>query len=138
MTENEKSIRKLGLALSGGGYRAAAFHLGTLRTLDKMNILKRVDVLSTVSGGSIVGADYALSSATDTYLTFEKKFISKLKQSVIRGVLASFTFIKIVIASLLWIGAIIAFQFSHCTWASWIILIAGPYSLIKLQFKIFP
>jgi NTE family protein len=46
----------LGLALSGGGYRAAAFHLGTLRALHKLDVLEKVDVFSTISGGSITGA----------------------------------------------------------------------------------
>lgn len=45
----------LGLALSGGGFRAAAFHLGTLQALDELELLEEVSVLSTVSGGSILG-----------------------------------------------------------------------------------
>lgn len=32
---------KIGLALSGGGYRAAAYHIGTLRALHKLKILKK-------------------------------------------------------------------------------------------------
>ena len=31
--------KKIGLALSGGGYRAAAYHIGTLRALHKLNVL---------------------------------------------------------------------------------------------------
>lgn len=50
----------VGLALSGGGFRAAAFHLGVLKRLEELGILRRVSALSTVSGGSIVGALYAL------------------------------------------------------------------------------
>ena len=49
----------IGLALSGGGSRAIAFHLGCLRALDDLDILERVNVLSTISGGSIIGAYYA-------------------------------------------------------------------------------
>jgi NTE family protein len=44
------------LALSGGGFRASIFHLGVLRRLAELGWLQRVDVLSTVSGGSIIGA----------------------------------------------------------------------------------
>ena len=40
---------KIGLALSGGGYRAAAYHIGTLRALQKLKILDKVDVISSVS-----------------------------------------------------------------------------------------
>ncbi len=47
---------RISLALSGGGFRASVFHLGVLRRLAELGWLSRVDVLSTVSGGSIVGA----------------------------------------------------------------------------------
>ncbi len=49
---------QIGLALSGGGYRAAVYHAGVLRALERLGI--RVNVLSTVSGGSIIGAYYAV------------------------------------------------------------------------------
>jgi predicted acylesterase/phospholipase RssA len=51
---------KLGLALSGGGFRASLFHIGVLARLAEQDILRRVEVLSCVSGGSIVGAHYYL------------------------------------------------------------------------------
>jgi predicted acylesterase/phospholipase RssA len=51
---------KLGLALSGGGFRASLFHLGVLRRMAELDILRDVEVLSTVSGGSVVGALYVL------------------------------------------------------------------------------
>src|SRR5919109_4885068 len=50
----------LGLALTGGGFRAAFFHVGVLAQLAQFGLLRRVEVLSTVSGGSIVGALYYL------------------------------------------------------------------------------
>lgn len=53
----------IGLALSGGGFRAAAFHLGVLKRLEELGLLAQVDRLSTVSGGSITGAFYALRCA---------------------------------------------------------------------------
>jgi predicted acylesterase/phospholipase RssA len=55
------SIGKVGLALSGGGFRASFYHLGVLARLAELNVLKHVEVLSCVSGGSIVGASYWLS-----------------------------------------------------------------------------
>lgn len=51
---------KFGLALSGGGFRAALFHLGVLARLAELDVLHRVEVLSCVSGGSIIGAHYYL------------------------------------------------------------------------------
>jgi NTE family protein len=47
---------RIALALSGGGFRASIFHLGVLRRLAELGWMPKVDVLSTVSGGSIVGA----------------------------------------------------------------------------------
>jgi predicted acylesterase/phospholipase RssA len=52
---------KVGLALSGGGLRASLFHLGVLARLAECDALRGVEVLSTVSGGSIVGAHYYLA-----------------------------------------------------------------------------
>jgi NTE family protein len=46
----------IGLSLSGGGSRAIAFHLGCLRALNRLGLLDRIAVLSTVSGGSVIGA----------------------------------------------------------------------------------
>ena len=51
---------RVALALSGGGFRASIFHLGVLKRLAELGQLPRVDVVSTVSGGSIVGAFLAL------------------------------------------------------------------------------
>jgi hypothetical protein len=46
----------VGLALSGGGIRSAAFNLGVLQTLARTGMLDRVDYLSTVSGGGYIGS----------------------------------------------------------------------------------
>ncbi len=46
----------VGLALSGGGVRSAAFNLGILQALYEKNTLNKVDYLSTVSGGGYVGS----------------------------------------------------------------------------------
>lgn len=46
--------KTIGLALSGGGSRAVAFHLGTLRALEDLKLLDEVDVISGVSGGSVM------------------------------------------------------------------------------------
>jgi predicted acylesterase/phospholipase RssA len=51
---------KVGLALSGGGFRASLFHIGVLARLAECGILRRIEVLSCVSGGSILGAFYYL------------------------------------------------------------------------------
>jgi tetratricopeptide (TPR) repeat protein len=52
---------RVGLALSGGGFRASLYHLGVLARLAESDILRHIEVLSCVSGGSIVGAHYYLA-----------------------------------------------------------------------------
>ncbi len=42
-----------GLALSGGGFRATLFHLGSLLRLNELGYLRKIDRFSSVSGGSI-------------------------------------------------------------------------------------
>lgn len=66
----------IGLALSGGGYRAAAYHLGTLRALYKLGVLDKIDTISSVSGGSIVSAYYLLH--VGDFKNFDEKFYKKL------------------------------------------------------------
>ena len=53
-------VGSVGLALSGGGFRASFFHLGLLARMAELDLLRHVEVLSCVSGGSIVGASYWL------------------------------------------------------------------------------
>jgi predicted acylesterase/phospholipase RssA len=53
-------VGKIGLALSGGGFRASLFHIGMFARLAELDVLRRVEVLSCVSGGSIIGAHYYL------------------------------------------------------------------------------
>jgi predicted acylesterase/phospholipase RssA len=51
---------KVGIAFSGGGFRASLFHIGVLARLAELDVLRYVEVLSCVSGGSIIGAHYYL------------------------------------------------------------------------------
>lgn len=55
-----KKAGKLGLALSGGGFRASIFHIGVLAALAENDQLKEIEAISCVSGGSIIGAFYYL------------------------------------------------------------------------------
>ncbi|MCT7667939.1 patatin-like phospholipase family protein [Shinella kummerowiae] len=58
--DNEVVTWRIGLALSGGGIRAAVFHLGVLRHLAEQRLLEQVTQISTVSGGSlIIGAIFS-------------------------------------------------------------------------------
>jgi len=59
MMETRNDI-KTGLALSGGGFRSSLFHVGVLARLAELDLLRKVDVISSVSGGSIIAAYYYL------------------------------------------------------------------------------
>src|SRR5438270_12039665 len=52
---------KLGLALSGGGFRASLYHLGLVRFLRDAGLLSRVSHITSVSGGSVLAAHLALN-----------------------------------------------------------------------------
>ncbi|HMF18286.1 MAG TPA: patatin-like phospholipase family protein, partial [Gemmataceae bacterium] len=54
-------MHRIGLALSGGGFRGTLFHLGMVRFLREANILPAVTHITSVSGGSILGAHLALN-----------------------------------------------------------------------------
>ena len=53
--------RGIGLALSGGGYRAALFHMGAMRRLFELGVLQDPEfrTVSSVSGGSLASAALA-------------------------------------------------------------------------------
>jgi predicted acylesterase/phospholipase RssA len=46
----------VGLAFSGGGIRSAVFNLGVLQALEAAGLLRRVDYLSSVSGGGYIAS----------------------------------------------------------------------------------
>jgi len=53
----------IGLAFSGGGYRAAAYSLGTMALLQDLKLLGETRVLSGVSGGSLAVGAYLCGKA---------------------------------------------------------------------------
>ena len=58
--------RFIGVALSGGGSRAAAFSAAVLQELDRLGILDHVTAISSVSGGSVTSAYFGLYGSTTT------------------------------------------------------------------------
>jgi predicted acylesterase/phospholipase RssA len=54
---------RIGLAISGGGFRATAFGLGCLRALHDRGVLDQVTVVSGISGGSVAAALWAYGAA---------------------------------------------------------------------------
>lgn len=127
---------RLGLSLSGGGYRATAFHLGTLKKLQAMHILEKVEVISTISGGSITGAYYCLNK--DNYAEFESSLYEKLqKKNVVKKVLLSWTFLQLLLVAAAFLGPALYFLFTPYTWLFPILFAAFLFVLLKFQFHIF-
>jgi predicted acylesterase/phospholipase RssA len=58
--KDRRDGRFIGVAISGGGSRAAVFGGAVLKELDSLGLLPQVDVLSAVSGGALPAAYYAL------------------------------------------------------------------------------
>jgi predicted acylesterase/phospholipase RssA len=68
----ESPMKKIGLALSGGGFRATLYHLGLVRFLRDAGLLGQVTHITSVSGGSIFAAHLALN--WDLYTGSAKEF----------------------------------------------------------------
>lgn len=115
---------KVGLALSGGGYRAAAYHLGTLSALHKLGVLNKIQIISSVSGGSIAASYYLLNRGD--FDLFYKDFYKKLGSGILSLVLLNI----VCVVSL--IVLILNFFTSPCVVA--IVVIC----LWRFWYKIFP
>ncbi len=59
--EQQRPREGVGLAMSGGGYRAMLFHAGALRRLNELGYLPQLDFVSSVSGGSITAGVLGLA-----------------------------------------------------------------------------
>lgn len=94
----------IGLALSGGGVRAAAFHAGVLRYLAEQGLLEKVAHVSSVSGGSLfVGmvfrhADYSWPSS-EAYL---REVFPRFRQTLTTQSLQLSAFSRLVLNPLNW------------------------------------
>ncbi|MDP9078852.1 MAG: patatin-like phospholipase family protein [Bacteroidota bacterium] len=85
---------KVGLALSGGGFRASLYHIGVLAKLAELDMLRKVEVISCVSGGSIIGAAYylevrnLLQTKTDLQITSQDyiDIVKRLSDNFLKGI----------------------------------------------------
>ena len=84
LAENETNERDIGLALSGGGSRAIAFHLGTLRALHDLGLLDQVDIISGVSGGAVLTGSYGYTDGD--FQAFEELVTCILKQGLAKHI----------------------------------------------------
>ncbi len=56
MNQDQAISKGKGLALSGGGFRATLFHIGSLWRLNELGWFKKLEEITSVSGGSITAA----------------------------------------------------------------------------------
>lgn len=70
----------IGLAISGGGFRATAFGLGSLRALHDRGILDNITVVSGVSGGSLAAALWAYGP--DRFDEFDQSTVDLLRRGL--------------------------------------------------------
>lgn len=125
---NNASRPRIGLALSGGGARAMAFHLGCLRALNQLGLLESVEVLSTVSGGSVIGA--CLQAHSGDFTAFEAKMRKVLATGLVapmRRRLFGLTGFKLICSSAI-VGAV-AICISLIRLLAWILQPLLPASL---------
>lgn len=85
MADDQNQKEKIALALSGGGSRAMAFHLGCLRALHKQGLLERTDVISAVSGGSVIAALFCTHAGD--FAAFEARLTEVLVSGFVRPAL---------------------------------------------------
>jgi NTE family protein len=76
----------IALSMSGGGYRALVFHLGALHRLNEVGLLRRIERISSVSGGSLAAAALALGWSK---LEFDqsgkaKNFVNEIGKPILR------------------------------------------------------
>ncbi|MFB9080279.1 patatin-like phospholipase family protein [Flavobacterium procerum] len=132
-----KEPNELGLSLSGGGYRAAAFHLGTLKKLKELGILEKTEVLSTISGGSITGAAWLLSE--EDYNNFHARFKKNLEtKNVIKYVLTRFRFLIAAVPIFIGLAGCIILSFTSFSYISFPLFGIVLFLIFRFQYHLLP
>lgn len=126
---------KIGLALSGGGYRAAAYHIGVLRALHKLGVLDKVDYISSVSGGSIIAAYYGLYDGD--YESFETEFFQKIQKGVLNWPIVNLIIISAFVALFFWYGGGWGLLTIVFLWFAWYKILPISYIISKAYDKLF-
>src|ERR1700755_3352983 len=83
--EEGKAQPGIGIALSGGGFRAMLFHAGVLARMNELGLLAKAKRISSVSGGSIISgalaikwADLSKSFPNDTFANFKSILVEPI------------------------------------------------------------
>jgi predicted acylesterase/phospholipase RssA len=145
--------RRIGLVLSGGGYRATLFHLGVIRFLRDAKLLRDVKHICSVSGGSIMAAhlvvkwrdykdpsDKVFQDAANELFSFIRRDVRNLVlRRYIYGFLIAWWFLTGLISfksgMMVWLSSFVPI-FRGDTWPLLLIwLMAGVGALFVLQFR---
>ncbi len=100
------TTKRIGLALSGGGFRAAVFHIGVLCYLAEKRQLKNITYISTVSGGSLlIGLIYSLNGGQwPSSQVFLEKIEPKIKKYLTQSSLMTVTIKNLFIIPSNWLN----------------------------------
>ena len=85
MSNEFEQTDTIGLALSGGGFRATLFHIGSLWRLNELGFLSRLTRVTSVSGGSIISG---MLGRHYTSLEFERGMATNIREIVFEPVRA--------------------------------------------------
>ena len=71
------------MALSGGGFRATLFHLGAMWRLNELSLLRTIDRISAVSGGSLLAG---LMATQWSKLNFHKDSATNFEDQIVKPI----------------------------------------------------
>lgn len=104
---DDGAILDTALCMSGGGYRAMIFHLGTLIRLNEAGLLPKIDLYSSVSGGSITNAVLGLAWAQ---LNFDAAGVASNLGPLVIDKVRAFADVTVdegaIVKGLLWFGTV--------------------------------
>lgn len=90
--DGDNPTQGMALCLSGGGYRAMLFHVGVMWRLNEAGMLRELDRISSVSGGSITAGVLALNwdrldfDASGVAQAFEDQLVDPIRRMAGVGV----------------------------------------------------
>lgn len=100
----EKQDLKIGLALSGGGMRAAVYHLGVLKYLAEEHLLGKIQHISSVSGASIaVGLLYAKNAYQwPSDFTYLSKVLPAIRRDIVKKDIQWTALLRFIVSPYYW------------------------------------
>jgi hypothetical protein len=127
-------MAKIALCLSGGGFRASLFHLGVLRRLHELDLVKHIHLISAVSGGAVTAA--AFKQHTDIeFDEFERRLLRVTRLGLLGNYMRSmaiYSFLLITAALLILQVFLPRISFSYIapSWSGGLLLTLAALSLM--------